>query len=148
MSEPLAAEADVFRIGGFRGPRIQVKTNHSSDEKGDLMKKKTFGVLVVALLLVSFVPRASGDHGGRIGFAPPPPSPGRAPEAPPWGPAAEGVGEGLPGAFWPGCFEVLGLDEKQQARVRAIERRVAKDEIPKGAALEVTRIELQEILGK
>ncbi len=32
--------------------------------------------------------------------------------------------------------------------MRAIERRVAKDEIPKGAALEVTRIELQEILEK
>jgi Spy/CpxP family protein refolding chaperone len=40
----------------------------------------------------------------------------------------------------------LNLDEKQLEMVRALERRLAKAEIPKGAELEVTQIELQEIL--
>ena len=40
----------------------------------------------------------------------------------------------------------MNLDEKQLEKVRALERGLAKAEIPKGAELEVAQIELQEIL--
>jgi Spy/CpxP family protein refolding chaperone len=116
------------------------------------MKKTVIG-LVVVLLSVGFItPLASGDPGARFALTPPPHfaeyPPGLAPGGPPWGRPAEETREGRPGSepCWPGFLPALNLDEKQLEMVRALERRLAKAEIPKGAELEVTQIELQEIL--
>jgi Spy/CpxP family protein refolding chaperone len=115
------------------------------------MKRTVIGLAVVLLSVGFFAALASGDPGDRFGFPPPPPFseslPGLSPGGPPWGRPAEEI-EGRPGSgpCWPGSLPALDLDEKQLAKVRALERRLAKAEIPKGAELEVSQIELQEIL--
>jgi Spy/CpxP family protein refolding chaperone len=116
------------------------------------MKRTVIGLAVVLLSVGFFTPLASGDPGTRFEFPPPPhfseSLPGLRPGGPSWGLPAEETREGHPGSgpCWLGFLPALNLEEKQLAKVRALERRLAKAEIPKVAELEVSQIELQEIL--
>jgi hypothetical protein len=116
------------------------------------MKRTVIGLAVVLLSVGLFTPLASGEPGARFGFPPSPhfseSLPGLTSEGPSWGLPAVETREGRPGLepFLSGFLPALNLDEKQFEKVRALERRLAKAEIPKGAELEVTQIELQEIL--
>jgi Spy/CpxP family protein refolding chaperone len=118
------------------------------------MKKNALGFLIIFISLIFFAPLAFSDPGDRTGFAPPgyrPGAPlGRTPERPPWGPPDGYRWEGRPGpeSFGWSHLAAIELNEGQIEKVQAIEQRMAKEEILKGAELEVTRIELQEILGK
>ena len=116
------------------------------------MKKNALGFLIIFISLIFFTPLAFSDPGDRTGFAPPgyrPGAPlGRTPERPPWGPPDRDRWEGRPGpeSFGWSHLAAIELNEGQIEKVQAIERRMAKEEILKGAELEVTRIELEEIL--
>jgi len=118
------------------------------------MKKNALILLIILLTLILPASLVSSDPGDRSGF--PPPGfrpdflPGRMPERPPWGPTEGESWEGRPGPspepLWWHHLPVSDLNEEQIDKIKAIERRLAKEEIPKGAELEVIRIELEEIL--
>ncbi len=118
------------------------------------MKKNDLVLLIIFLALIFPASLVSSDPGDRTGFPPPAfrpgPPPGRMPERPPWGPTEGESWEGRPGPspapLWWHHLPVSDLNEEQIDKMQAIERRLAKEEIPKGAELEVIRIELQEIL--
>jgi Spy/CpxP family protein refolding chaperone len=122
--------------------------------KGDRMKRNAVCLLIIFMSLIFSAPFASSEPGhwtGSVGggYREEGPS-ARPPERPPMGPSDGEWWPGRPGPepSWWSHLPALNLDERQMEALKGIERRRWKDEIRKGAELEVNRIELQELLDK